>query len=99
VYLIFGIFNVAMFIHVFFLFPETSGKTPEEMENVFEDPNGPRYTGTLAWKTRLDRHASMLGHGQVALEGKAGVRHVEGAEKTSSGDAQMVSESDAATPT
>ncbi|PMD60815.1 uncharacterized protein K444DRAFT_642737 [Hyaloscypha bicolor E] len=60
VYLIFGIFNVAMFIHVFFLFPETSGKTPEETENMFEDPNGPRHTGTLAWKTRLDRHASIL---------------------------------------
>ncbi|KAH8779546.1 hypothetical protein BGZ57DRAFT_1015788 [Hyaloscypha finlandica] len=52
VYLIFGIFKGAMFIHVFFMFPETSGKTPEETENMFEDPNGPR----------VDRHATMLEH-------------------------------------
>jgi hypothetical protein len=52
-----------MFIHVFFMFPETSGKTPEETENMFEDPNGPRYTGTLAWKTRIDRRAAMLERG------------------------------------
>jgi len=51
VYLIFGIFKGAMFIHVFFIFPETSGKTPEETENMFEDPNGPRYTGR--WHGRL----------------------------------------------
>jgi hypothetical protein len=25
-----------MFIHVFFMFPETSGKTPEETENMFD---------------------------------------------------------------
>jgi hypothetical protein len=51
VYLIFGIFKEAMFIHVFFMFPETSSKTPEETENMFEDPNGPRYTGH--WHGRL----------------------------------------------
>jgi hypothetical protein len=63
VYLIFGIFKGAMFIHVFFMFPETSGKTLEETENMFEDPNGLRYTGTLAWKTRIDRRAAMLERG------------------------------------
>lgn len=39
-----------MFIHVFFLFPETAGKTLEETELIFEDPNGIPYIGTPAWK-------------------------------------------------
>jgi hypothetical protein len=81
VYLVFGIFNVAMLIHVFFLFPETAGKTLEETENMFEDPNGPKYIGTLAWKTRVDRHATMLERGEIDAEAKAAFgrsRHVEG---------------------
>lgn len=53
-YLIFGVFLVAMFIHVFFLFPETAGKTLEETEAIFEDPNGIPYIGTPAWKTKHD---------------------------------------------
>lgn len=40
-----------MFIHVFFLFPETAGKTLEEAEAMFEDPQGIKYLGTPAWKT------------------------------------------------
>ncbi|PWN35852.1 uncharacterized protein FA14DRAFT_179218 [Meira miltonrushii] len=45
VYLIFGVFNVAMFIHVFFCFVETKGKTLEEVEEVFN-------SGLHAWQTR-----------------------------------------------
>ena len=52
-YIIFGVFNVCMFIHVLFLFPETAGKTLEETEAMFEDPNGIKYLGTPAWKTRV----------------------------------------------
>ncbi|UNI19490.1 high affinity glucose transporter [Purpureocillium takamizusanense] len=51
-YIIFGVFNTAAFFHVLFLFPETAGKTLEETEHMFEDPNGIRYLGTPAWKTR-----------------------------------------------
>lgn len=40
-----------MFMHVFFLFPETAGKTLEEAEAMFEDPQGIKYIGTPAWKT------------------------------------------------
>ncbi|KAE9380093.1 general substrate transporter [Stipitochalara longipes BDJ] len=98
VYLIFGIFNLAMFIHVFFMFPETAGKTLEETENMFEDPNGPKYIGTLAWKTRVDRRAVMLERGQADVEGKAAVRYVEDDKKTVTGDAHLASESDATTP-
>ncbi|KAB8222904.1 general substrate transporter [Aspergillus novoparasiticus] len=52
-YIIFGVFNTAMFIHVYFFFPETAGKTLEETEAMFEDPNGIKYIGTPAWKTRV----------------------------------------------
>lgn len=50
-YIIFGMFNAAMFFHVLFMFPETAGKTLEETEAIFEDPNGIPYIGTPAWKT------------------------------------------------
>jgi len=35
-YFIFGTFNFACFIHVFFMYPETKGRTLEEIETVFE---------------------------------------------------------------
>lgn len=41
-----------MFVHVFFMFPETAGKPLEEVTAIFEDPNGIKYIGTPAWKTR-----------------------------------------------
>ncbi|EKJ68417.1 hypothetical protein FPSE_11425 [Fusarium pseudograminearum CS3096] len=57
-YIIFGVFNVAMFIHVFFMFPETAGKTLEETAHIFEDPKGIKYIGTPAWKTRVATHST-----------------------------------------
>ncbi|KAJ9475621.1 putative Sugar transporter STL1 (putative) [Pseudozyma hubeiensis] len=44
-YIIFGCFTIAMTIHVFFAFPETAGKTLEEIDEIFE-------SGVPAWKTR-----------------------------------------------
>lgn len=41
-----------MTIHVFFMFPETAGKPLEEVNEMFEDPNGPKWIGTPAWKTK-----------------------------------------------
>jgi MFS family permease len=65
-YIVFGVFCTAMFIHVFFLFPETAGKTLEETELMFEDPAGPKYIGTLAWKTRTNtRNILAVEHGDV----------------------------------
>jgi len=52
VYIVFGVFCVAMFVHVFFTFPETAGKPLEEVVAIFEDPNGIPGIGTPAWKTR-----------------------------------------------
>lgn len=52
VYIIFGVFCTAMAVHVFFLFPETSGKTLEDVEAMFTDPSGVPYIGVPAWKTK-----------------------------------------------
>ena len=52
VYILFGVFCAAMFIHVFLMFPETAGKTLEEVEEIFTDPSGPKYIGTPAWRTK-----------------------------------------------
>jgi MFS family permease len=61
VYILFGVFCSAMLIHVFFMFPETSGKTLEEVEAIFTDPSGVPYIGIPAWKTRVDfNHAVAL---------------------------------------
>ncbi|KAK5715235.1 high affinity glucose transporter [Elasticomyces elasticus] len=51
-YIIFGVFCVAMTIHVFFMFPETAGKPLEQVTDMFEDPSGIKYIGTPAWKTK-----------------------------------------------
>jgi len=56
-YILFGVFCIAMFIHVFFMFPETAGKHLEEVEDMFTDPDGPKNIGTLAWKTRVGQHS------------------------------------------
>lgn len=57
-YIIFGVFNIAAFIHVALLFPETAGKTLEETEAIFEDPNGIKYLGTPAWRTKVATNAT-----------------------------------------
>jgi hypothetical protein len=49
VYFIFGTFNFAAFIHIFFMFPETVGRTLEEMDDVFDQ--GHVFT---AWKVKRD---------------------------------------------
>ncbi len=59
-YLIFGIFCLAMTIHTFFMFPETAGKTLEEVVDIFEDPNGIKHVGTPAWKTRVGTKRTVL---------------------------------------
>ncbi|MCJ1227037.1 hypothetical protein MMC12_003692 [Toensbergia leucococca] len=81
-YILFGVFCALMFIHVFFMFPETAGKTLEEVENMFTDPNGPRYIGTLAWKTKITtKRALMLEHGGSDPE-KMAVQHEESPERS-----------------
>ncbi|KAF7121540.1 hypothetical protein CNMCM5793_009010 [Aspergillus hiratsukae] len=52
VYILFGVFCTAMCLHVYFMFPETAGKTLEEVEAIFTDPSGLPYIGIPAWKTK-----------------------------------------------
>lgn len=60
-----------MFVHVFFMFPETAGKTLEETEAMFEDPNGIKYLGTPAWKTSKKTSVTVqLERGNVELAEK-----------------------------
>lgn len=46
-YIIFAVFAFAMTLHVFFAFPETSGRTLEEVEDAFKGV-------TLAWRMGID---------------------------------------------
>lgn len=75
------------FIHVFFLFPETSSKPLEEVTAMFEDPNGIKYIGTPAWKTKnYYSTAARLEHGEVPekkfSEDRGSERHEVVPEKT-----------------
>jgi hypothetical protein len=54
----FGAFNIAAFIHIFFMFPETAGRTLEEVEAIFE--KGQTFT---AW--RVDRSVGLRTFEQV----------------------------------
>jgi hypothetical protein len=62
-YFIFGAFNFAAFVHVLFCFPETAGRTLEEIEDVFAQ--GHVFT---AWK--IDRHVGEKTLAQVKQEQK-----------------------------
>ncbi len=48
-YFIFGTFNFAAFIHIFFMYPETVGRSLEEVEEIFKQ--GHVFT---AWKIKKD---------------------------------------------
>ena len=50
-YFIFGAFNFAAFLHILFCFPETAGRTLEEVEAVFEDGRAPWWA---AWRVKRD---------------------------------------------
>ena len=56
VYIVFGVFNFCMLIHAAILFPETAGKTLEDTEKMFTDPNGIPYIGTKPWTVRCPFH-------------------------------------------
>lgn len=57
VYIVFGVFCAAMTLHVFFMFPETAGKSLEEVESMFLDPKAVRYLGTAPWRTAVVKNA------------------------------------------
>lgn len=71
-YIIFGVFCFAMTVHAFLCFPETSGKTLEEIEAVLESK-------TPAWKTHVTKPNVTLDH--LDLENKAAATPQSGDEK------------------
>lgn len=72
-YILFGVFCAVMFIHVFFMFPETAGKTLEEVEDLFTNPDGLPYIGTPAWKTKITtKRAQLLEKGELDAEKASG---------------------------
>jgi len=76
VYVVFAVFCAAMFIHVFFLFPETAQKPLEEVEEIFDDttPGSIKYLGTPAWKTHVEKNTRRLERGELDAEEKFGMR-------------------------
>jgi MFS family permease len=73
VYVVFAVFCFAMFWHVYFLFPETSQKLLEEVEDIFDDstPGSIRFLGTPAWKTHVDKNSARFERGELDPEEKA----------------------------
>ncbi|GAA5987470.1 hypothetical protein JCM5350_003093 [Sporobolomyces pararoseus] len=61
-YFVFGTFCFAMAIHVFFMFPETRGRTLEEMEEVFD---GNAFT---AWRVKSSTGKKTLAEVEAAVE-------------------------------
>ena len=80
VYIIFGVFNTVMAIHAFFMFPETSGKTLEDVEEMF-------LSGVPAWKTRVEyqkvrkAEGGQLGDKEAAMQREESPVRVENAEE------------------
>lgn len=80
-YLLFGLFSVAMAVHSFLCFPETAGKTLEEVEDIFA-------SRVPAWKTSVEtKRIRAIEHGEVDPEKIAGVS-VMHAERAAAGTKQ-----------
>jgi len=87
-YLIFGVFNIAMLIHVFFMFPETAGRPLEEVNEIFDKKIPAWKTGNSWSRTKraergdledatLSRHTSDGDVGAGAVTEKAKVQERE----------------------
>lgn len=74
-----------MFLHVFFMFPETAGKSLEEVEAMFTDPKGIKWVGTPAWRT----HVVKKGLEQRVFEDKTTEKSVLHQEHERSSDEEM----------
>ncbi|KAI4087100.1 MAG: hypothetical protein LQ344_007045 [Seirophora lacunosa] len=82
-YLVFAVFCAAMAVHVFFFFPETAGKTLEEVGDIFEDPEGIKGLGTPAWRTRVSTRRTVrmerdgFDEEEVVVGGKGGSKFLD----------------------
>lgn len=89
-YMIFGTFCAAMTVFVFFLYPETTGKSLEEIDYVFE-------ARVPAWRTaevggtfedRVHEVETKRGSHLHGAEGEGEVTHEEKTDAVAAGDAQ-----------
>lgn len=80
VYIVFGVFCAAMFIHVFFMFPETAGKSLEEVESMFTGGKGSRrLLGTAPWRTGVVKRTF---DSDTVMEKSNPLSHAEGERST-----------------
>jgi hypothetical protein len=66
------------------VFPETSQKPLEEVEEIFDDttPGSLKFLGTPAWKTSIDKRSVRLERGEYDAEDKLGhIDHDESPER------------------
>ncbi|PWW77640.1 general substrate transporter [Tuber magnatum] len=68
VYIVFGVFCAVMTVHAFFCFPETAGKSLEEIEAMFQE-------GLPPWKTRVSKESTPVRIPRVDNPGKADYAH------------------------
>ncbi|KAK8210367.1 hypothetical protein M8818_003537 [Zalaria obscura] len=69
-YIIFGVFCAAMFVHIFFMYPETQGMTLEEIDGVFEGKIRPWRSGAV--KSRFGEEVERVRRGQSLDMGEKG---------------------------
>ncbi|KAF5309944.1 hypothetical protein D9619_010206 [Psilocybe cf. subviscida] len=81
-YFIFGTFNFAAFLHIFFMFPETVGRSLEEVEEIFKQ--GHTFT---AWKIGKDVGKKTLAE---VVERSKDIPHGKGAESPEKHSAEHV---------
>ncbi len=74
-YVIFAVFCASMFVHTFFMFPETANKPLEEVEEIFDDtrPGTVKYIGVPAWRTHNDRTYAVRAERNEISDEKLGV--------------------------
>jgi len=89
VYIVFGIFCFAMFCHVLLMFPETAGKSLEEVESMFLDPKGRKYLGTPPWRTHVVKR-TLDSEGNEKEKIHAGSEHDERAPSTEDEEAGVL---------
>ncbi|KAK9323791.1 general substrate transporter [Lipomyces orientalis] len=85
VFVIFGCLNVAAFIHVWFVFPETKQRTLEEMDEIFEhgEPVWRSFTGVRYKPSRLDTLAKEIEQGKFGMHRRVHIEVYEAVESKS----------------
>lgn len=82
-YAIFGVMNLLMFVVVYFLYPETSHRSLEEIDNIFMDSNPWTPWDVVGIAQRLPvRHATLDASGKISkLEDASNSFSIEASEK------------------